>query len=300
MNPTNSILTSTRRTLLHQIHIYWPLIKFLQTSLLIVTGVTGYISAQSESLSLMMLLGLIGSLFLTISGSTVLNMVYDRDIDAVMRRTSGRPIPAGRINPTDALHVGVVLSFIGLAWSFTLSVLYGFVLFAGLFFDVAIYTIWLKRRTPWSIVWGGISGGMPILAGRVLGTGRIDFIGILLALSILLWIPTHIMTFSMRYDSDYRRAGIPTFPSTYGNRHTRWIIAFSSLGAALAMGIGTLALGLAGGYIQFLGILSTGILGLSILSIVRPSEKVNFGLFKYASAYMLGAMILLMLGTLNA
>ena len=86
-------------------------------------------------------------------------------------------------------------------------------LFAGLFFDVVIYTLWLKRRTPWSIVWGGISGGMPILAGRVLAVGRIEWIGVVLALAVLFWIPTHILTFSMRYREDYANAGIPTIPA---------------------------------------------------------------------------------------
>jgi len=98
-----------------------------------------------------------------------------------------------------------------------------------------IYTLWLKRRTAWSIVWGGISGAMPILAGRVLATGHIDLVGILLALAILFWIPTHTLTFSIKFREDYSNAGIPTFPSTYGETFTRATIAISSVLAALAM-----------------------------------------------------------------
>ena len=73
------------------------------------------------------------------------------------------------------------------------------IVLAGLFFDVVIYTIWLKRRTPYSIIVGGLAGGMPALAGRTLGTGRVDLLGLLLALAVLLWIPTHIVTFGVRY-----------------------------------------------------------------------------------------------------
>jgi protoheme IX farnesyltransferase len=171
--------------------------------------------------------------------------------------------------------------------------LYGLVVFAGLFFDVVIYTIWLKRRTCWSIVWGGISGGMPILAGRVLGLGRVDGIGILLALAVLFWIPTHIMTFSMRYSEDYRAARIPTFPSTFGFAITRMAIAVCSVIAALSIGFAGTLIGLQWGFLRLLAVLSAGLFLLAAASLFRPSEQNNFGLFKYASLYMLSAMILL-------
>jgi protoheme IX farnesyltransferase len=137
---------------------------------------------------------------------------------------------------------------------------------------------------------------MPILAGRVLGTGQIDFIGILLSLSILLWIPTHILTFNMRHLTDYARAGIPTIPSVYGYQATRLLIALSCLGAVTAVGLGSFALGLAGGYLRLLAVLSTGFVGLAIFSIYRPSEETNFGLFKFASMFMLGVMWMMILG----
>ncbi len=105
---------------------------------------------------------------------------------------------------------------VGVGWAVLQNSYYGMVVFAGLFFDVVVYTIWLKRRTSWSIVWGGISGGMPILAGRVLAIGQVDFIGLLLLMAVLFWIPTHILTFSMRYYDDYLAAKVPTFCSAYG------------------------------------------------------------------------------------
>lgn len=281
-----------------KLKLYWPLIKSLQTGLLLVTGFTGYISVRCPVLNLQQVVGLLGSLFLTISGSTILNMVYDRDIDARMNRTRHRPLPAGKIKPGEALAVGLIVSAIGLLWAFSLSAMFGWVVFAGLFIDVVVYTIWLKRRTAWSIVWGGISGGMPILAGRVLGLGYIDYIGILLALAILLWIPTHILTFSIRYRDDYRRAGVPTFPSTYGITGTQRIIAISSIGAAIAIGTGIYALGLSWGYLRLFSVLTVGLVGLSLISLYRPSEQINFGLFKYASLFMLGSMMMVVLGAM--
>lgn len=273
---------------------YWQLIKSYQTGLLLITGITGFVSARCPVFNLDKLLWLIVSLFLAISGSTILNMVYDRDIDSKMNRTSQRPLPSGRVGVKEALLLGLIVSALGVGLAFSMSLLYGIVVFAGLFTDVVIYTIWLKRRTAWSIIWGGISGGMPILAGRALGTGQLDYIGILLSLSILLWIPTHILTFNMCYFDDYAKAGIPTIPSQYGYKNTRMMVAISSSGAAIAIVLGALALGLSWGFMRLEVVLSIGIFGLALASIFRPSIKINFTLFKCASLYMLLSMLLIM------
>ncbi len=278
--------------------LYWPLIKSLQTGLLLVTGVTGYVSSRCPVMNIGSFLGLLSSLFLAVSGSTILNMVYDRDIDARMGRTAHRPLPSGKLDSREVLLVGLAISLAGVGWALALDYLYGLVIFGGLFIDVVIYTVWLKRKTAWSIVWGGISGGMPILAGRVLGVGQIDAIGIIFLAAILLWIPTHILTFSIRYKADYARAGVPTFPSTYGEKKTQVIIALSSLAAAFAIGLGAFALGLSWGYLRLLAVLAVGVVGLALMSVFRPSEQVNFGLFKYASLYMLGSMLMLIFGTI--
>ncbi len=214
---------------------YWTLIKSLQTGLLLITGIAAYLSARCPVITWETALALTASLFLAISGSTVLNMVYDRDIDGMMKRTCQRPLPAGKISMQEALMLGLVLSSVGVGWAFAMSPIYGAVVFAGLFFDVIVYTVWLKRRTPYSIIIGGLSGGMPALAGRALGVSGIDGVGILLALAVLFWIPTHIMTFSIRHVEDYRRAGVPTFPAWYGVGVTRMMIALSAIAAALTM-----------------------------------------------------------------
>jgi heme o synthase len=273
---------------------YWPLIKSLQTGLLVTTGVAGYMSARCPVFNLWTMAGLLASLFLSISGSTILNMWWDRDIDSKMGRTKKRPLASGQIDPNEALRMGLLLSLLGVGLAVAIGALYGLIIFAGLFFDVVIYSMWLKRRTAWGIIWGGISGGMPILAGRVLGYGGFDWIGITLALGILFWIPTHIMTFSMKYHQDYSAAQIPTFPSTYGFHTTRIAIAVSSIFAALAMGLAAWGIGMTIGYMRILAVLSIGLLALAVMSVFKPTERINFGLFKYASLYMLSSMILMM------
>ncbi len=288
-------MKGTTRFVRRKIGNYWPLIKSLQTGLLLSTGIAGYMSARCPALHWGTMLGLIVSLFLAISGSTILNMWYDRDIDERMGRTGNRPIPSGEVSVSEALRLGLVVSALGVGMALAMNLLYGAVVFAGLFFDVVVYTVWLKRRTCWSIVWGGISGGMPILAGRALGAGRIDWIGLVLAAGILFWIPTHILTFSMRFHEDYMAAGIPTFPSTYGFGVTRAVIAVSSLLAAAMMGLAAYGIGMEMGFLRLLGVLSSGLLLMSAITLVHPSERANFGLFKYASLYMLSAMVLLMI-----
>lgn len=280
---------------LAQIRPYWPLIKSLQTGLLVSTGLAGYMSARCPIFHLGTIAGLVVSLFASISGSTILNMWWDRDIDARMERTRDRPLASGKIAPAQALRVGLVLSVFGVGLAVWMDPLYGLIIFAGLFFDVVVYTIWLKRRTCWSIVWGGVSGGMPILAGRALGLGGLDWIAIVLALGILFWIPTHILTFNLRCFEDYQAAGLPTFASTYGFGITRLTIVVASLLAALAMGFAGWGIGMDWGFLRLLGVLSGGLLVLAAATLFRPSERSNFGLFKYASVYMLAAMLLVVI-----
>ena len=277
-----------------KLRLYFPLIKSLQTFLLMVTGLAGYMTARCPVTTFGTMVGLAASLFLSISGSTILNMWYDRDIDAKMGRTAKRPLASGLVSADEVLRVGLLISAFGVGLAALMSPLYGLIIFAGLFFDVVVYTIWLKRKTAWAIVWGGISGGMPILAGRALGLGTVDWIGIALTFAVLFWIPTHILTFSIRYRKDYAAAGVPTFPSTYGDAFTQKVIAISSVFAAITIVVAAYGVGTEWGFLRLLAVLAGGLLTLAIASVVRPSEKINFGLFKYASLYMLSAMILLM------
>jgi protoheme IX farnesyltransferase len=288
-------VTWLRRLLLAiraRLGVYWSLIKSLQTSLLLMTGLAGYLSAHA-SVPWADFGRLAGSLFLAISGSTILNMWWDRDIDAKMKRTHMRPAPAGATAAGEVLGLGLITSALGVGWALLLNTHYGAVVLAGWLFDVLVYSIWLKRRTCWSIVWGGIAGAMPILAGRVLAVDRLDLIGILLAASILFWIPTHTLTFGLKFSEDYRAAGVPTFPSTYGVRFTRLTIACSSIIAGLAMIAAAIWIGAAEGVLALIIVLSAVLLFLAATVVIRPSDRMNLRLYKYASIYMMLSMLLL-------
>jgi protoheme IX farnesyltransferase len=212
-----------------------------------------------------------------------------------MGRTQKRATSSGAVTENEVLRVGLILSVIGVSWAVAMDALYGLIVFAGLFFDVVVYSIWLKRRTAWSIVWGGVSGAMPILAGRALGLGHIDWVGVTLALGVLFWIPTHTLTFSMKFAKDYAAACVPTFPSTYGLGVTRASIAISSVLASLAMILAGYGIGMDWGFLRLLGVLSAGLFILAAVMMFKPSDRVNFSLFKYASVYMLAAMILVVI-----
>ncbi len=277
---------------------YWRLTKSLQTGLLLITAMAGLMSSSTRCPlhSCSTIMALLVTMFLAISGSTILNMVYDRDIDTKMKRTANRPLPSGRVAVAEAQVVGMLFVILGVGGAFALFPLYGLVVFAGLFFDIVIYTMWLKRRTSWSIVWGGIAGGMPILAGRALGTGEIDVVGVLLAVGVLLWVPTHIVTYGIKYASDYQAAGVPTFANTHGEHVARKFVSMSTMMAVLSMTAAAWLIELQAGCLYATISLGTVLAGLTIVGLLFPSPKLNFGIFKSASLYMLGSMILIMLG----
>jgi protoheme IX farnesyltransferase len=279
-----------------RLRAYWTLIKGLQTGLLLVTAAAGYASGCCMHPGSPSLLVVLGSLLLAIGGCTVLNMYFDRDLDPRMSRTAHRPLPTGMVSPAGALYFGLLLTGLGLTWSFALDPQYGALVSLGVFLNVAVYTVWLKRRTPFAIVIGGLAGGMPALAARTLVVGKVDLVGLLLDLGILLWIPSHMLTFSIKYADDYRQAGIATFPAAYGVRVTRLLIAFSSfVTMAVMLWVGW-QLALPGLYLWLLGGLGAVLSGLTLLSILRPSGRMNFVLYKGASIYMLSSMLVLILG----
>lgn len=295
---TAALSRNGTRPFLARFRSYLTLIKSLQTGLLLVTGAAGYISACCLNLKAGSLGGLVGSLFLAVSGSTILNMAFDRDIDARMARTSRRPLPAGQVKPAEVWGLGLAFTASGLAWAAFIDIPYAAVVLAGVFFDVVIYTVLLKRRTPFSILIGGLAGGMPALAGRVLAAGRVDGAGLLLALGILLWIPTHILTFTIKYREDYACAGVPTFPEAIGIAATRRVIAISSLLTSAALFAAGELIGLPSTLLAALGLSGLLLAALAFGAILRPEPRIHFVLYKGASIYMLAAMLLFIAGGL--
>jgi len=175
-----------------------------------------------------------------------LNQWYEADIDAKMRRTANRPLPAGRMDRQSALHFGVGLAFfsvllMGLATNWLAATL----LAASILFYVLIYTVWLKPRTAQNIVIGGAAGAFPPLIGWVAATGHVAALPLLLFAIIFLWTPPHFWALSLFVRSDYAAAGIPMLPVVAGIQHTRrQIVLYSAPMAAAA--VAPWPLGLAG------------------------------------------------------
>jgi heme o synthase len=160
----------------------------------------------------------------------VLNMWYDGDIDAVMTRTAGRPIPRGRVAPGEALAFGMVLAgfsvgVLGLLVSWIAAALLAFTIF----FYVVVYTMWLKRATPQNIVIGGAAGAFPPMIGWAAATGGISVEPCLLFLIIFFWTPPHFWALSLIRTDDYARARIPMLPVVAGPDETRRQILLYSL-----------------------------------------------------------------------
>ncbi len=154
--------------------------------------------------------------------SGALNMWWDRDIDAIMKRTAGRPIPSGRVEPGEALAIGVTLSvmsvvMLGLFANIAAAALLGFTIF----FYAVVYSMWLKRATPHNIVIGGAAGAFPPMLGWVVATGGIGIEPVLMFALILIWTPPHFWALALWRNDDYKAAKIPMLPVTHGTKTTR-------------------------------------------------------------------------------
>ena len=161
----------------------------------------------------------------------VLNMWYDADIDAVMTRTAGRPIPRGKISRAEALAFGLVLACVAVAvLALALNVKAAALLAFTIFFYVVVYTVWLKRQTPQNIVIGGAAGALPPVIGWAAATGDIGLEPLVLFLIIFLWTPPHFWALSLNRADEYARAGIPMLPVVAGRAATtRQILIYSVL-----------------------------------------------------------------------
>ncbi|MBO67165.1 MAG: protoheme IX farnesyltransferase [Acidiferrobacteraceae bacterium] len=179
-----------------------------------------------------------------------INMWYDRDIDAMMRRTLNRPLPAGRLHPTEALLLGVTLSCLSVSTLTLISnYLSGILLAVTIFYYVVLYTIWLKRKTPQNVVIGGVSGALPPVVGWTAVTGSIDLGAILLFAIIFLWTPPHSWALALFRHEDYSAADIPMLPVAQGRKATGQQILFYSL-LLVIVTLAPMPFGLAGAFYE--------------------------------------------------
>src|SRR6476661_5448393 len=206
----------------------------VQTLLLFTTITTMYV-AGSPSIGLVALTCLGGAL--SAGGAGAINHWFDRDLDAVMVRTANRPIPSGRVAPTNALVFGILLgvsAFVLLAE--TVNLLAAALSLSGLLGYVFVYTIWLKRRTPQNIVIGGAAGAVPPLVAWAATTGHLSGSALYLFAIVFYWTPPHFWALSLLMKDEYAKAGVPMMPVVRGEAETRrHIVLYTGLLVTLTM-----------------------------------------------------------------
>ena len=207
-----------------RIRDFWALLKPRVMSLVVFSGFAGmWVAPDFHDKHPFLIIVAITTLALGAGAAGAINMWYDRDIDLIMKRTKNRPIPAGRIDPSEGLTFALFMTVaavitMGVALNWVAA---GILAFATFFYAV-IYTMWLKRSTPQNIVIGGAAGAFPPMIGWACMTGDIALFPILLFAIIFLWTPPHFWALSLFACEDYKKAGIPMLPAVAGECTTKW------------------------------------------------------------------------------
>ena len=282
---------------------YLQLLKPRVMSLVIFTAFTGLVCAGEPMHPLLAAVAVL-CIAVGAGASAALNMWYDADIDARMKRTRGRPVPAGKVQGADALAMGITLSLLScMLMLIAIGWLAAALLAFTIFFYAVVYTIWLKRSTPQNIVIGGLAGALPPVIGWAAATGEAPLNAWLLCAIIFMWTPPHFWALSLYTSADYGKAGVPMGPVVWGAKKTRLQILIYSLlliplcQAPLFTGLGGLIFGLVaapGGMLFLLlafrlwrsGAGDGGAVGENGLYEVKAGSKDARNLFAYSILYL--------------
>ena len=202
--------------------------------LVVFTGLCGMLAAP---VAIHPVIGFTAILCITLGAGAAgaLNQWYEADIDAKMKRTAGRPLPAGRMDKQSALHFGVgVAGFSVILMGLAVNYAAAAILLASILYYVLIYTVWLKRRTPQNIVIGGAAGAFPPLIGWAAATGEVALLPFLLFVLVFLWTPPHFWALALFVKTDYANAGVPMLPVVAGEKATRIQIGLYTIPMAVA------------------------------------------------------------------
>ncbi len=223
---------------------YFALLKPRVMSLVIFTALVGLLVAP---VPVHPFIGFVGILCIAVGAgaSASLNMWWDADIDAIMKRTTSRPIPSGRVQPGEALGLGLALSgFSVILLALATNLLAAFLLAFTIFFYAVVYSMWLKRLTPQNIVIGGASGAFPPMIGWAVATGSVSIESVLMFALIFMWTPPHFWALALFVKSDYGDAGVPMLTETHGRDATRkHVIVYAVLLVPVALGIAFTSIG---------------------------------------------------------
>ena len=271
------------------IPLYFNYTKPKVWSLLVFVGAVGAVLAihQHSLLDWFPVILTVISLSAGAAGSEAVTNFIDRDIDAKMTRTRNRPLVTGNISPESGLIFGLFL----IVLSVLLLMVYGKFLAAlfislGITDNVVVYSLLLKRRTPWSVILGGFSGGFPVLVGWYTVTSSFSILPWFLFALVVVWIPVHIWSLAYRYRNDYEKAGIPMLPVIYSEKISSACISFSAI-LLVVFSIIPYFLGENSTvYIFVVAVLSAPLLIFAALFMKEHNLKSSFNLFKYSSLYL--------------
>lgn len=215
----------------HIIKQYMPLFKLKICILITFSAIVGLVLTSPGNVSLRTVLILIITTILASGSASAFNHYYDMDIDAVMDRTKGRPLPTRSIiNPNNVLIISVVLFISGIILAaLLLNYVAALHLALGAVFYGVIYTVLLKRRTWTNIIIGGLAGSFAVLAGGASANPEFCLPPLLLAVVLFFWTPSHFWSFAIAQKDDYRKAGIPMLPVIAGNSKTAWYILINTI-----------------------------------------------------------------------
>jgi protoheme IX farnesyltransferase len=234
---------------------------------------------------------LIGGVAAGSAAADTLTGYNDRDIDAIMDRTRGRPIPSGRVSPKNALIFGLILTAISLIFSWFINI-WAFALMAfGLFDNILVYSKWLKRRSQTNIILGGFSGGAPAMIGYVAVTTQNIEIGLVMAGLVFLWIPTHIWSLALHVKKDYTKAGVPMLPVVSSEKKSVRVIAWTTLMMVLFSILPFFFNQFGLIYLITASIFGVAMIVVSTWLLINPSEKASWIVFKFSSPYLTALFI---------
>jgi len=272
---------------------YLQLLKPRVMSLVVFSGFAGLVVAPAQPHPLLAAVAIL-CIAIASGASGAINMWYDRDIDAIMQRTRGRPIPQGRVDPSEALAFGVVLAIGSVViMGVALNWLAAGLLAAAILFYVFVYTIWLKRRTPQNIVIGGAAGAFPPMIGWAAATGQVSVESIALFLLIFMWTPPHFWALALYRAGDYEKAGVPMMPVVAGARSTKLqMLVYTVLLFPLALA--PWFLGMAGALYGAAAVLLGGLFILAALRVWRDDgDQSARKMFAYSIFYLFALFTLL-------
>jgi protoheme IX farnesyltransferase len=264
---------------------YLELTKPKVQSLLLLTTITTMYVAGDPSPLLVALTCLGG--YLSAGGAGAVNHWFDRDIDARMRRTATRPIPAGRIAPGAALAFGCTLAALSfLELSLTVNVLAASLALSGFVGYVLVYTVWLKRRTPQNIVIGGASGAVPPLVAWAAVTGSVSGVAVLLFFIVFFWTPPHFWALSLLMKDEYAKVGVPMLPVVRGEAETRRQILLYTVLLYAVTQLPFCAGGFGGIYLAASLALGLGFIAGAVRLYRRADRRSALQLYLYSLAYL--------------